>query len=67
LTRVAIQYGDIGTIRRIGVLMEQEGVEEILLRRLERKLQKTTGLIPWIPGKPKRGKINRRWGVVVNE
>ncbi|MFA5645832.1 MAG: DUF6088 family protein [Candidatus Ratteibacteria bacterium] len=67
LTRVAIQYGDIGTMRRIGVLMEQEGVEEILLRSLEKKLQKTTGPIPWIPNKPKRGKINRRWGVVVNE
>jgi len=67
LTRVTIQYGDIGTIRRMGVLMEREGIEERLLQRLERKLQKTTALIPWIPNRPKRGTVNRRWGVVINE
>jgi len=67
LTGVTIQYGDIGTIRRMGALMEREGVEERLLRKLERKLRKTTGLIPWIPNKPKRGTVNYRWGVVINE
>jgi len=30
------------------------------------KLPKSTGLIPWIPTLPKRGRISRRWGVVVN-
>jgi len=24
-------------------------------------------MIPWIPGLPKRGRFNRRWGVVLND
>jgi predicted transcriptional regulator of viral defense system len=67
LTKVALHYGDKGTIRRIGLLLERQCAAASLLRKLETALDPSTGLIPWIPGKPKRGTINRRWGVVVNE
>ncbi len=67
LVKITLQYGDIGTIRRMGVLLEREEVDGKLLREMERALKKTTGLIPWIPSRPKRGKVNRRWGVVINE
>lgn len=62
LVQVTLQYGDIGSTRRMGYLLEQEGVEALLLRRLERALKPTRSFIPWIPSKPKRGTINRRWG-----
>src|SRR3990172_6286510 len=65
LVRIALRYGDVGAIRRIGVLLEREGVDERLLHKLEKKLPQSTGLIPRIPTSPKRGRINRRWGVVV--
>jgi predicted transcriptional regulator of viral defense system len=67
LVTTALRYGDKGTFRRIGALLELEGVEEKLLRKLEGALTPSTGLIPWIPTNPKRGTINRRWGVVLNE
>jgi len=67
LVVVALRYGDKGMIRRIGALLEMQGVETGLLRKLEKALEPSTGLIPWIPTKPKRGKIDRRWGVVLNE
>jgi predicted transcriptional regulator of viral defense system len=67
LIRVALRYGDKGTIRRIGLLLERQSAAENLLRNLDGALEPSTGLIPWIPGKPKRGKISRRWGVVANE
>jgi predicted transcriptional regulator of viral defense system len=67
LVAVALRYGDKGTIRRIGALLEKQGVEAGLLGKLEKALEPSTGLIPWIPTKPKRGKIDRRWGVVLNE
>ena len=66
LIDMTLRYGDVGTVRRMGVLLEREGVDPRLLRKLERKLPRTTGLIPWIPTSPKRGSIDRRWGVVVN-
>ena len=67
LVDVALRYGDKGTIRRIGALLEMQGMETGLLRKLEKVLAPSTGLIPWIPTKPKRGKLNRRWGVVLND
>ena len=67
LVSITLKYGDIGTIRRMGALLEREDVPNLLLKKLERALPKTSSLIPWIPTKPKRGTVNRRWGVVIND
>ncbi len=66
LVKMTLQYGDIGTIRRMGALLERLGVNPRLLRKLENAVPPTTGLIAWIPTQPKRGTVDRRWGVVVN-
>lgn len=66
LVDATLQFGNTGTIRRIGWLLESEGVNAFLLRKLERNLPESAGLIAWIPNRPKRGTIHRRWGVVVN-
>ena len=66
LVRVTLQYGNQGTIRRIGALLEAEGATPILCARLERALRSSSSLISFIPGYPKRGKVNRRWGLVFN-
>lgn len=67
LVECTLRYGDVGTIRRIGALLERDGVSDRILRPLDQALKPSTGLIPWIPGRPKRGSVNGRWGVVMNE
>jgi len=67
LVKATLRYGDTGTIRRIGALLEREKVDKTLLQQLERTLKPTTGLIPWIPTRLKRGTVDRRWGLVFNE
>ncbi len=67
LVKVTLRYGNKSTIRRIGALLEREGAKRSTLRKLERQLKQTGSLIPWIPNRPKRGKTDRRWGVVFNE
>jgi len=67
LVRDALRYGNTGTLRRLGKLLELQGVDRMLLESIQRKLPETTALIPWCPTRPKRGKIDRRWGVVFNE
>jgi len=67
LVSVTLRYGDKGTIRRMGALLEREGVAGPLLKKLQRALPPSTSLIPWISTYPKRGTVNRRWGVVINE
>lgn len=66
LIATTLKYGDKGTIRRVGALLEREGVEARLLRKLEKAAPRTSSLIPWIPTLPKRGTGDRRWGVVIN-
>jgi len=66
LVRTALRYGNTGTIRRIGALLQRLGLDEGLLRKLERALGPTSALIPWIPARPSRGLVDRRWGVVLN-
>lgn len=67
LIKTTLRYGDTGTIRRMGALLEREKADEAMLGKLERALEPTAGLIPWIPTRPKRGTVSRRWGVVFNE
>lgn len=67
LVRVTMRYGDIGTIRRIGALLDREGVDAALLRKPRLALKSSTSLIPWIPTRPKRGTIDRRWGIIWND
>jgi hypothetical protein len=67
LVQATIQFGNQGTARRIGALLEMLKVQEPLLRRLERVLRPASSLIPWIPNRVKRGKTTSRWGVVVND
>jgi predicted transcriptional regulator of viral defense system len=66
LVAATLRYGDSGTIRRMGALLEKEGVNARVVRKLEGALPDSTGTIPWIPTKPKRGTLNRRWGVIMN-
>jgi predicted transcriptional regulator of viral defense system len=67
LVRVTLRYGDVGTIRRMGALLDRAGVAAALLRKLERALEPSSSLIAWNPVRPKRGTLDRRWGVVWND
>ena len=67
LVRVTLRYGDVGTIRRMAALLDRQGADCRQLRKLERALSPSSSLIAWIPTSPKRGRADRRWGVVWND
>lgn len=66
----AVNYGNQGTMRRIGYLLEelaeQVRIPARLLTRLERALRSSSATIPWIPTTAKHGLVNKRWGLIVN-
>ena len=70
LVDAALNYGNQGTIRRIGYLLEglseQQRIPARLMTRLERALRSSSSTIPWIPTRTKRGQVSKRWGLVVN-
>ena len=67
LAQAAIKFGNQGTLRRIGGLLERVTVQPNLLRKLERELRRTSTFIPWIPNREKRGTTSKRWGIVFND
>ena len=67
LIRLARRYANQGTRRRIGAVLEQLGAPAAALARLQASLTCSKALIPWVPVNPKRGRVNRRWGVVLND
>jgi predicted transcriptional regulator of viral defense system len=67
LVTFILRFGNTGTIRRMGALLEREGVKAPLLEKLAQALQPTRSMIPFNPVRPKRGRFDRRWGVVLNE
>ena len=66
LVRVIGQYGNQATARRIGSLLDSLMQNPAMLTMLQRQLSDSKALIPWIPGRPARGTVNRKWGVIVN-
>ena len=67
IVKTAIEYGNVGTIRRLGKLLELEGMNQSLCRKLERQLPPSSAWISWVPTNPRRGSVDRRWGVIFNE
>jgi predicted transcriptional regulator of viral defense system len=66
LARAAVLYGNVGTIRRLGVILERLDASNASLSRLTRALTTTTAKIPLVPTRPARGPISKTWGVVIN-
>lgn len=67
LAAMASRYGNQGTMRRIGYLLESLGLRGKWKEPIQKALRESTSLIPLVPGKKARGTIDRNWGVIVNE
>jgi predicted transcriptional regulator of viral defense system len=63
----AVRFGNQVTLRRIGVTLEQIGVAENLLRKIERQLTPASAYTPWLPGAARSGTTSKRWGIVFND
>jgi predicted transcriptional regulator of viral defense system len=66
LVQLALEYGNQGTIRRLGYLLEREGVQPPVVRKLQDALNPSSALVPWDPTRPRRGKTVRTWGILDN-
>ncbi|MEI6309137.1 MAG: type IV toxin-antitoxin system AbiEi family antitoxin domain-containing protein [bacterium] len=67
LSEVCLRYGNQGTIRRIGYLLKTSGASDRLLRSLGGKLRSANSLVSFVPELPRRGPIDRDWGIVAND
>jgi predicted transcriptional regulator of viral defense system len=66
LVKVTRVYGNQAAMRRIGCLLETISSDNQILENLSGRLSASRSLIPFIPGTHTKGKINRKWGVILN-
>lgn len=66
LMDITLEYGDVGTVRRMGFFLERIGIPHSSLIKLRRSLKPTTAFIPSHPNAPRRGSVNRQWGILDN-
>ena len=66
LAKVSMKYGNIATMRRIGYLLENLSYPAEVIEKLQRKASRSKSLIPWIPGISERGRVDRKWGLIIN-
>ena len=61
------RFGNQGTMRRIGFLLRGVDISQAAVRRLRRALTSKASLIRLVPGRPAKGPVDRKWGVINNE
>lgn len=66
LVDVTMRYSNQATLRRIGYLLDSSEQSPKLIKLLVGQLSNSKSLIPWIPNKKSRGRLNRKWGIIVN-
>lgn len=66
LVSAVLQFGDRATIRRVGWLLGRDGTAAREVRRLRDALPPSSSLVALDPTRPRRGRADRQWGVVVN-
>ncbi len=67
LVKMAVEFGNIGTCRRLGYLLDKLGVNADKLNKLKKQITDSSSFIPFNPTRPKRGQTNSKWNVVDNE
>jgi len=63
---LAMKSVNNNAIRRIGYYLEQQDVGNNILQPLLRKLRTSTGLVSLIPKGSRKGKVNKKWGIIDN-
>ena len=65
LIRYALKFPDVATIKRIGFILENAGLNDKELLPLLNAVRKSS-LINLFPSKSRKGKINKKWVVIEN-
>lgn len=65
--KILLKIGNMASIRRSGYILEKNAVSALYLNKIKKVLSNTNSLIPLDPTKVKKGTIDKKWGLIVNE
>ncbi|MBI4405787.1 MAG: hypothetical protein HY537_16635 [Deltaproteobacteria bacterium] len=64
---VLLKLANVSTLKRVGYVLEKARCKKSVLDAIQRKIPKKLAFISLDPTKKARGKINSKWGVIINE
>jgi len=67
IVRCAVKYASQGTLRRLGYALDRTFGDYSVTCPLIKKIRSSKSFIPLVPGKPARGGIDRKWGIIRND
>ena len=67
LAKVTVRFGNQGTLRRIGWVLQQAEASAEAIDTIKTAIRISSSLVPLIPGRPLKGSVNRDWGLLLNE
>ena len=67
LVKMLLRFGNQSAIRRAGYVLSNLGLPVSAQLRLRRTLRSRSSVIPLVPGRTARGRVDREWGVIDNE
>lgn len=66
LANTACEFGNIATRRRIGYWLERLETASRAVKLLKKSLPATQSVIPLVPSQSRRGRSERKWGIIDN-
>ncbi len=67
LVKCAIKYAGQASLRRLGYLLDGISRDAEISRPLLKKIRSSKSFIPLVPGKPEKGGVDSKWGIIKNE
>jgi predicted transcriptional regulator of viral defense system len=64
---ICLKLANVSTLRRVGYTLEEAGCAREDVSQLLKRLKKTSSFIQLDPRRPKRGRTNSKWGIVIND
>lgn len=67
IIQTTLRYGNQGTIRRIGYILDKYFPDTEKISELEEKLSRSKEPISLIPNSSRKGTINKKWRIIAND
>ncbi|MFZ2654189.1 MAG: hypothetical protein WAX69_04690 [Victivallales bacterium] len=67
LVKCAVKYAGQASLRRLGYCLDRTLGNEELISPLLKKIRLSRSYIPLVPGKPEKGGVDSKWGIIRND
>lgn len=64
---ILLPFGNVAVKRRVGYILDSLKVDAKWIKKIQTTLKPTKGVIPLVPSKGRKGRVDLKWGVIIYE